>query len=44
MSDIRSLKGVGEKTEGLLRKLGIDTTEELINYYPRTYEVFSPIS
>lgn len=43
MGDIRSLKGVGEKTEILLRKLGIDTTEELINYYPRTYEVFSPI-
>lgn len=43
MSDIRSLKGVGEKTETLLRRLGINTTEELINYYPRTYEVFSPV-
>lgn len=43
MGDIRLLKGVGEKTEALLRKLGINTTEELLNYYPRTYEVFSPV-
>ena len=43
MGDIRTLKGVGEKTEKLLRKLGIDTTEDLINYYPRTYEIFSPV-
>lgn len=38
---IRELKGIGEKTEQLFLKLGIENTEELINYYPRTYDSFS---
>lgn len=34
------LKGVGEKTEKLFRKIGITTAEELLRYYPRTYDVY----
>ncbi len=37
---IRSLKGVGEKTEGLFRKLGISTVYDLISYYPRDYDLY----
>ena len=38
--DIRSLKGVGEKTAGLFQKLNIETAEQLVHYYPRGYEQF----
>lgn len=37
---LRELKGVGEKTEKLFRKLGITDTEELIRYYPRDYDTY----
>ena len=37
---LRELKGVGEKTEKLFRKIGITTAEELLRYYPRTYDVY----
>ena len=37
---LRELKGVGEKTEKLFQKIGITTTEELLRYYPRTYDVY----
>ncbi|MCX4338049.1 MAG: ATP-dependent DNA helicase RecG [Lachnospiraceae bacterium] len=39
--DIRSLKGVGDKTAALFEKLHIVTAEDLIRYYPRDYERFS---
>lgn len=43
--DIKSLKGVGEKTAALFQKLDITTTEELVRYYPRDYEQFAkPLS
>lgn len=43
--DIRSLKGVGDKTAALFEKLHIVTAEELVRYYPRDYEQFSePVS
>ena len=43
--DIKSLKGVGEKTAGLFQKLYITTAEELVRYYPRDYEQFAgPVS
>lgn len=43
--DIKSLKGVGEKTAALFQKLDITTTEELVRYYPRDYEQFAkPVS
>ncbi len=34
------LKGVGEKTERLLNKLGIFTIGELLEYYPRNYDIY----
>ena len=37
---LRELKGVGEKTEKLFRKIGITTAEELLRYYPRTYDIY----
>lgn len=39
--NIRSLKGVGDKTAALFEKLHIFTTEELVYYFPRDYEQFS---
>ncbi len=43
--DIRTLKGVGEKTAALFEKLHISTAEELVFYYPRDYEQFEePVS
>lgn len=40
--EITALKGIGEKTAGLFRRLQIDTAEELVHYYPRDYEYFQP--
>lgn len=43
--DIKTLKGVGEKTAALFEKLNICTAEELVGYYPRDYEQFTePVS
>lgn len=39
--DIRSIKGIGIKTEQLLKKLDINTTDDLINYFPRDYDEYS---
>lgn len=36
---VGKLKGVGEKTEKLYAKLGIYTISDLLEYYPRTYDV-----
>lgn len=42
---ISSLKGIGEKTEKLFQKIGVDTVEDLIRYYPKGFEIFEdPIS
>ena len=44
-SRISSLKGVGEKTEILFRKAGVETVGDLIRYYPRSYDVYEePVS
>lgn len=40
MTPLRELKGVGEKTEKLFQKIGITTAEELLRYYPRTYDIY----
>ena len=37
---LRELKGVGDKTEKLFQKIGITTVEELLRYYPRTYDIY----
>lgn len=42
---IRSLKGVGEKTEALFHKLGIYSVGDLLHDYPRDYDIFrKPVS
>lgn len=41
LTDIRFLKGVGEKRALLLAKLGIDTIDALLRFYPRGYEDWS---
>lgn len=40
---IRKIKGVGEKSEQLFAKLGIYTVGDLLEFYPREYDVFTPI-
>ncbi len=40
--DIKKIQGVGEKTASLFLKLGIRDTEDLVHYFPRDYERFSP--
>lgn len=37
---LRTLKGVGEKTEKLFQKIGISDTEALLRYYPRNYDEY----
>lgn len=44
-SRVRELKGIGEKTEKIFQKLGIETVGDLIRYFPRSYDVYeAPIS
>ncbi len=37
---IKVIKGIGEKTEKVFHKLGIETVQDLIEHYPRGYEEF----
>ena len=37
---VSEIKGIGEKTEKVLQKLGVCTVGELLSYYPRTYETY----
>lgn len=39
--DIDGIKGIGEKTKELFNKINIFDTGDLIEYYPRSYDVFS---
>ena len=39
-SDIKSIKGIGEKTAALFARVGVLTVRDLLNYYPRSYEVY----
>lgn len=41
MDSIRSLKGIGEKTEKLFAKVGVDTLQQLLHYYPREYDEYT---
>ena len=44
-SKISGLKGVGEKTEKLFRKMGVYTVGDLLRYFPRGYDVYEkPVS
>lgn len=40
---IRTIKGVGEKSEKLFAKVGVTNVEELLSYYPREYDIFTKI-
>jgi len=42
--NLTSIKGVGEKTEGLFNKLGICTVGDLLWNYPRDYEDYPDIT
>ena len=37
---ISQIKGVGPKTEPLLNKLGIYTVRDMLEYYPKTYDLY----
>lgn len=37
-TSVTTIKGVGEKTKTLLKKLQINTLEDLLHFYPREYE------
>ncbi|MGN1146810.1 MAG: ATP-dependent DNA helicase RecG [Lachnospiraceae bacterium] len=39
-SDITTLKGVGEKSAALFRKLHIESLQDLLFFFPRDYETF----
>lgn len=43
ITNIRYLKGVGEKRAQLLSKLGVDTVGALLSFYPRDYKDLSKI-
>lgn len=42
--DIKSIKGIGEKTARLFNKLGVFTVDDLLRYYPRTYVQYPEIT
>ena len=44
MERLRDLKGIGEKTEKLYQKLDIYTVGDLLLYYPRSYQIYPPLS
>ena len=37
---ITSLKGIGEKSGSLFKKLGVETVDGLLHYYPRAYDAY----
>ena len=40
---IGELKGIGEKTEKLFRRLGVYTVGDLLRHYPRGYDIYDPV-
>ncbi|MGL5436685.1 MAG: ATP-dependent DNA helicase RecG [Lachnospiraceae bacterium] len=38
--EIEQLKGIGDKTGKLFRRLGVDTVGDLLHYYPRAYDTY----
>ena len=42
--NITILKGIGDKTAGLFRRMGIETVEELLRCYPRDYDRLEEVS
>lgn len=42
--NITVLKGIGDKTAALFRRMGIETLEELLHFYPRDYDKIEEVS
>ena len=43
--NLKELKGIGEKTEKLFNKVGVDSVQRLLEYYPRGYDTYQePLS
>ncbi len=42
-SSIKEIKGVGEKSSALFQKVNIETVQDAILFYPRTYVQFPPV-
>lgn len=40
---VRNIKGIGEKAEQNFHKLHIETVGDLLEHYPRDYDIFRPI-
>lgn len=38
---INVIKGIGEKTQKIFEKIGIETVQDLLEYYPRGYDEFN---
>lgn len=43
IDSIRTIKGIGEKSEKLFAKLGITSVQELLSFYPREYDIYTKI-
>lgn len=41
-SNIREIKGVGDKTAALFAGIGVETVGDLLSYYPRDYDAYLP--
>ena len=41
---LSSIKGVGGKTFELFNKIGLYTVDDILNYYPRTYDKYERIT
>ncbi len=41
---LTELKGIGDKTAALFRRLGVETLEELLRFYPRDYDRIEEVS
>ena len=39
-ASITTVKGIGDKTAKLFARLGVETVEDLLHYYPRAYDTF----
>ena len=37
---LNELKGIGQNTENLFEKVGVSSVEDLLEYYPRYYDVY----
>ena len=44
MTELNALKGIGDKTAKLYGRLGIDTVESAVFYFPRDYVQYEPLS